>query len=129
MESKKENKAKYHLCKDGNILLKINDQLISVQPELFDPEKVIKPNWIVPRSSELESLVDDTEVLVKVFNLSDLQDKLELESLLEDLNNGWWTGLAAYDCKFDPAIQSWKVLVIVYRNFKRVELNYSEEEK
>jgi len=106
---------KMDFTKNGDPIIKINDQLVS-----FDKSYLSENNIPLIKSIELENAQLSNEYKVLVLDLSKESDKELLEQLLEDVANGWWTNIIYLDCKYNSAESKWQVFLIISRSFAKI---------
>jgi hypothetical protein len=107
---------KMDFTKNGDPIIKINDQLVS-----FDKSYLSENKIPLVKSIELESAQQSNEYKVLVLDLSKQSDKEILEQLLEDIANGWWTNIIYLDCKYNSVESKWQVLLIINRSFAKID--------
>lgn len=104
------------VTKNNEILIKLNDALIAIDKQLYE-------SGLCPpiKSIDLSLFKTQHEFRVFVFDISSENDRKTLESLLDDIMNGWWSGIYQYDLKYDTEKNSWKVFLIIYRIYAKFE--------
>jgi len=109
---------KMDFSKNGDPIIKINDQLVS-----FDKSCLSDDNIPLVKSIELENAEFSNEYKVLVLDLSKESDRVLLEQLFEDVANGWWTNIIYLDCKYNSAESKWQAFLILHRTYAKIATN------